>query len=139
MNGNKLGKGDRTEDTDFKCDPPNWFRCHSSLCISQYYVCNQENDCGDWSDEQLCHNQQYTPPPANCSDSEWLCLDNICIPSDWVCDGKPQCLDGSDETLGCSTKIQCDGFKCRNNQCIPREWYCDGSKDCTDGSDEVDC
>ncbi|XP_071448921.1 vitellogenin receptor [Hetaerina americana] len=124
---------------DNECKPPNWMKCRNGLCISHHYVCDNENNCGDWSDEKSCHEFQYTPPPAQCGKSEWLCLDNICIPDTWVCDGKTDCLDGSDETLGCSVKIDCDGFKCKNKQCIPAEWQCDGSKDCTDGSDEQNC
>ncbi|XP_046386301.1 vitellogenin receptor-like [Ischnura elegans] len=121
------------------CEGPDWFRCHNGICLSHHYLCDQENNCGDWSDEQSCSEFQYTPPPAKCGKSEWLCLDNICIPESWVCDGKTDCLDGSDETLGCSTKIDCDGFRCKNKQCIPSEWQCDGAKDCTDGSDEENC
>lgn len=58
---------------------------------------------------------------------------------DWVCNGEGDCSDQSDEGIGCTLKIECDGFKCNNGHCIPKEWVCDGSNDCNDKSDEQNC
>ena len=40
--------------TDESCDDDE-FQCASGKCIIQSYVCDRDNDCGDWSDEvQQC-------------------------------------------------------------------------------------
>lgn len=49
----------KTQDTGFvgvhlaKC-PTGQFMCHNGLCISELYHCDNDNDCGDWSDEKNC-------------------------------------------------------------------------------------
>ncbi len=34
-----------------ECDPTYTFACANGKCIPKYYVCNLDNDCGDFSDE----------------------------------------------------------------------------------------
>lgn len=34
--------------------PTGQFMCHNGLCISELYHCDNDNDCGDWSDEKNC-------------------------------------------------------------------------------------
>ena len=36
-----------------QCDP-RAFKCNNSHCLSQAFVCNGFNDCGDFSDEEDC-------------------------------------------------------------------------------------
>lgn len=44
-----------------ECNLENQFKCQRGSCISQDFLCNFEDDCGDWSDEveDLAHCQDY--------------------------------------------------------------------------------
>lgn len=39
---------------DNQCRTPHLQPCKDGHCISMYFFCNGENDCGDWSDELNC-------------------------------------------------------------------------------------
>ncbi|KAJ8934130.1 hypothetical protein NQ314_013589 [Rhamnusium bicolor] len=124
------------------CKEPRYFRCKNNRCISKSFVCDGENDCEDFSDELKCESfkiSEHVNVNTTCEKGHWQCTDKLCIPDDWVCNGQADCLDGSDEGIGCSTKIDCDGYKCNNGHCIPTEWRCDGQNDCHDNTDERDC
>ncbi|CAG9839329.1 unnamed protein product [Diabrotica balteata] len=133
------GDGSDELECDHKCHE-HFFDCRNGRCISEAFVCDGENDCNNFLDEKDCKDKTLTlETDQHCEDGHWKCTDRLCIPNDWVCNGVPECLDGSDETIGCSSKIDCDGFKCKNGHCIPHEWSCDGADDCGDKSDEQDC
>ncbi|XP_015924680.1 very low-density lipoprotein receptor isoform X1 [Parasteatoda tepidariorum] len=113
------------------------FQCRSNKCIPISWQCDEENDCGDGSDELNCE-------ARTCSDTEFRCKTNgRCIPNRWQCDNEDDCLDNSDEDPEICSNRTClaNQFTCLSPaMCIPISWHCDGQEDCKDGSDEKsDC
>ncbi|KAG8180027.1 hypothetical protein JTE90_026630 [Oedothorax gibbosus] len=113
------------------------FKCRSNKCIPISWQCDDDNDCGDGSDELNCE-------ARTCSDTEFACHNGRCIPNRWQCDNEDDCLDNSDENPDvCLNKTcQADQFACHSppGVCIPILWHCDGQEDCQDASDEKsDC
>uniref|UniRef100_A0A8C9T2Z5 Low density lipoprotein receptor a n=1 Tax=Scleropages formosus TaxID=113540 RepID=A0A8C9T2Z5_SCLFO len=115
------------------------FRCTSGQCVSASFVCDEDRDCEDGSDEASC-------PAATCSSGSFQCNNSVCVPRLWACDGDADCEDGSDEwpehcgggrkpTSSCSSVE----FHCASGECIHITWKCDGGTDCQDGSDEANC
>lgn len=69
--------------------------------IFQEYYCDEDNDCGDNSDE-----------PKNCkecpSNHSFLCQNGNCVLLSVLCDGKDDCGDSSDEHINntlCASKL----------------------------------
>lgn len=112
-----------------------FFTCNNNLCVPSFYRCDQEDDCGDRSDEEGCTSK--TPP---CPPHMFTCkLGHKCIPEYFHCDHDKDCVDGSDE-LECSfNACNSSQFACANGRCIANTWLCDGEDDCRDGSDEKNC
>uniref|UniRef100_A0A8C4IRR0 Low density lipoprotein receptor a n=1 Tax=Dicentrarchus labrax TaxID=13489 RepID=A0A8C4IRR0_DICLA len=120
----------------------NEFRCRNGQCVSSSFVCDDEADCDDGSDEASC-------PPVTCSPTSFQCNNTVCVPRLWACDGDSDCPDGSDEwPQNCGTQKpdtapthQCTSleFSCGSGECIHGSWKCDGGADCLDRSDEADC
>ncbi|XP_023246072.1 sortilin-related receptor isoform X2 [Copidosoma floridanum] len=108
------------------------FACDSGVCIPESWRCDDDNDCGDGSDESHC-------VKFKCQSNYFACDEEKCIPKYWVCDLDRDCKDGKDE-LNC-TYSNCTGsqFRCDNGRCISHRWVCDGEDDCRDGSDEKTC
>nr|XP_054753960.1 uncharacterized protein LOC129259723 [Lytechinus pictus] len=134
--------------------PSQLFRCGSGECIHNVYVCDQENDCSDGSDEDmgLCIpvTQMTTSPPATVSEGEEItsspcrknffqCGSGECIPVSFFCDFIKHCQDGSDEENCLYPRCSDDSFTCSNGQCIPESQRCDLLPQCIDGSDEEVC
>uniref|UniRef100_A0A4W5M5F4 Uncharacterized protein n=1 Tax=Hucho hucho TaxID=62062 RepID=A0A4W5M5F4_9TELE len=126
--------------TDTNACPAKEFQCHNRKCVAPIFVCDRDDDCGDWSDEEKCS-------VSTCGSHEFRCNDSDCIPALWSCDGDPDCGDKSDESMErCSRrtepqKLLCSAgeFQCGSGECVHLNWKCDGEADCKDKSDEADC
>uniref|UniRef100_A0A3Q3NA32 SCO-spondin n=1 Tax=Mastacembelus armatus TaxID=205130 RepID=A0A3Q3NA32_9TELE len=120
------------------CPPPSppclesEFTCAHGRCIPTQWVCDNEDDCGDGSDD--------TPVPLYCGvvcdEGEFLCAGGRCILYFHRCDGHDDCGDLSDER-GC---LCASGeFQCPGGLCVSADRVCDGHRDCPTGTDEAVC
>lgn len=41
-----------------KCLPPNYFTCDNDHCVHSSFLCDGDDDCGDFSDERNCSNHK---------------------------------------------------------------------------------
>nr|XP_054607227.1 SCO-spondin-like [Nothobranchius furzeri] len=123
------------------CPPPpppcleSEFTCSSGRCIPSQWVCDNQNDCGDGSDE-IC--------PSTCSPDRFRCANTpsgACLNLALRCDGHPDCDDQSDEDFCGLPLCPAGEFQCVNGKCVAASRVCDGQLDCgfADGSDEKDC
>jgi len=76
-----------------RCDVTQ-FTCENKRCISQSWRCDNEDDCGDRSDEMNCE---------ACKEGEFTCGNGKCIRQSWRCDLDNDCGDESDE-MDCGDK-----------------------------------
>ncbi|XP_072306545.1 SCO-spondin [Eucyclogobius newberryi] len=120
------------------CEPGE-FTCVGGRCIPADWLCDNEDDCGDGSDE-IC--------PSTCAPQQFRCshsLSGPCLDVALRCDGRPDCADQSDEEFcGPATPLPLcppGGFQCANGKCLLASHVCDGYLDCgfADSSDEQDC
>lgn len=111
--------------------PDSEFPCRTSgRCVPGAWLCDNEDDCGDGSDE-VC--------APRCAPHQHRCARGQCVPWGARCDGVPDCADGSDER-GCPPPACAPPeFRCASGRCIPRARVCDGELDCgfADDSDEA--
>lgn len=117
------------------------FRCTSGQCVSLSFVCDEDSDCDDGSDEASC-------PAPTCSPGSFQCNNTVCVPHLWACDGEPDCADGSDEwPQNCASgtvqhsrhACRTHEFQCGSGECVHASWRCDRGFDCIDRSDEDNC
>ncbi|NXK79786.1 LRP12 protein, partial [Amazona guildingii] len=88
------------------------FHCANGKCIPESWKCNNMDECGDNSDEEIC--AKANPPTASsfqpCARNQFQCLSRFtklytCLPESLKCDGNIDCLDLGDE-------IDCDVPTC---------------------------
>ncbi|KRX90216.1 Prolow-density lipoprotein receptor-related protein 1, partial [Trichinella pseudospiralis] len=128
------------------CGPDQLFcdgHIDNGKCIPKKWVCDQEYDCIDQTDEtpEKC-------PPRACSPEQFTCLlTGHCIPLGYRCDLDADCgvtvdgrIDRSDEeNEHCLQAFSClpNFHRCLTvDVCIELVKFCDDRLDCPDGSDE---
>ncbi|XP_005404818.1 PREDICTED: SCO-spondin [Chinchilla lanigera] len=101
----------------------------SGHCVPLEWLCDNQDDCGDGSDEEGC----ATP---GCGQGQMSCRSGRCVPLALLCDGRDDCGDGTDEE-GCPCPS--DSLACADGRCLPLALLCDGHPDCLDAADEESC
>ncbi|XP_076074812.1 chitinase-3-like protein 1 [Mytilus galloprovincialis] len=71
------------------------FRCKTGTCIPKQWVCDNDPDCSDSSDEASC--PRADDNTKRCPDDNFQCSNGVCVNNAFVCDGDQDCLDGTDE------------------------------------------
>ncbi|XP_069472259.1 low-density lipoprotein receptor-related protein 2 isoform X2 [Ambystoma mexicanum] len=113
------------------------FTCLNGQCTPERWKCDNDNDCGDNSDELESVCAFHT-----CLPTAFTCGNGRCVPYHYRCDHYDDCGDNSDEA-GCIFRT-CDSateFTCNNRRCIDLQYVCNGVNNCYDNgtSDERNC
>uniref|UniRef100_A0ABM0H074 Prolow-density lipoprotein receptor-related protein 1-like n=1 Tax=Saccoglossus kowalevskii TaxID=10224 RepID=A0ABM0H074_SACKO len=110
------------------------FVCSNDKCIPFWWKCDNEDDCGDESDEPAdCR-------PFVCQAGQFQCDNKHCLNPAFLCDGDNDCGDNSDEQNCQHHTCMPNQFKCEQEQkCIMASLRCDGTNHCESGEDEANC
>ncbi|GAB1290783.1 SCO-spondin [Apodemus speciosus] len=98
-------------------------------CVPLEWLCDNQDDCGDGSDEEGC-------AASVCGEGQMSCRSGHCLPLSLVCDGQDDCGDGTDEQ-GCLCPH--GSLACADGRCLPPALLCNGHPDCADAADEESC
>ncbi|XP_006887346.1 PREDICTED: SCO-spondin [Elephantulus edwardii] len=98
-------------------------------CVPLGWLCDNQDDCGDGSDEEGC-------ATTDCGEGQFSCTSGQCLPMALHCDGQDDCADGADEK-GCPCPHE--SLACADGHCLPLPLLCDGHPDCPDAADEESC
>ncbi|XP_053409722.1 SCO-spondin-like [Nycticebus coucang] len=101
----------------------------SGHCVPLSWLCDNQDDCGDGSDEKDC-------AAPGCGEGQMSCSSGHCLAPTLLCNGQDDCGDGSDEQ-GCPCPQ--GSLACANGHCLPPALLCDGHSDCPDAADEESC
>lgn len=104
------------------------FRCaDGSRCIPKKFVCDEERDCPDGTDELGCGRDSYGRASA-------LGGGGVLLSPLWFPIAVP--VHAGTTASACVSP----SFLCPNtSECISRQQLCDGRRDCPDGVDELNC
>ena len=111
---------------------PLMFQCSIGGCVPYSHVCDNRNNCADFSDEFCSTDHLHIYIPANINlasrigstKSPWGCFDflcssSLCIDVQLVNDLIPDCIDADDESHSLSIKYEGVHFRCNCVQQIP--------------------
>ncbi|XP_017177065.1 SCO-spondin isoform X4 [Mus musculus] len=98
-------------------------------CVPLEWLCDNQDDCGDGSDEEGC-------ATSVCGEGQMSCQSGHCLPLSLICDGQDDCGDGTDEQ-GCLCPH--GSLACADGRCLPPALLCNGHPDCLDAADEESC
>ncbi|KAM8818088.1 LOW QUALITY PROTEIN: SCO-spondin-like [Rhynchonycteris naso] len=100
----------------------------SRHCVPQKWLCENQNDCGDGSDEEGVSSPVCGSGRMSCSSGR--------LPLALLCDEQDDCGDGTDEQ-GCPCPQ--DSLACADRRCLPLALLCDGYSDCPNAADKESC
>lgn len=91
-----------------ECDDEHCY-CENGEDIPLSWLCDGDNDCGDWADERGCPGVKL--PDIECDGFEYTCRcsNGVEIDSDYLCDGDNDCGNGQDER-GCPDRDDDDDY-----------------------------
>ena len=120
------------------------FSCPSGGCIPNYYICDNDYDCSDGSDEDGCDSGNGIDGSGNggkCKGFTVKKTKNVHFHA-----SKPDnfsvsftaCTYENYFTFFYILECASNEFSCPSGGCIPNYYICDNYDDCSDGSDEDD-
>ncbi|XP_072041829.1 uncharacterized protein [Amphiura filiformis] len=155
-------KNTMADEINCTCPRNGDWRCANTRCIPPNLICNGENNCEDYSDEENCPTpaattespttteQVFTTDSSTtielmtteqdpCQTDEFACsIEGPCIKKKYVCDAYSDCPLTHKDERNCPCPKE-EHVRCDNARCIHSNLICDGNDNCGDNSDETHC